>query len=62
MSTPSALDPQPSAVRQLARELVDRIFAVYNAEYIERCLREEPKSMLALAGRLRSALDADKKE
>jgi hypothetical protein len=49
-------------VHQLARELVDRIFAVYNAEYIERCLREEPKSMLALAGRLRTALDAEKKE
>ena len=50
----------PNPVHQLARELVDRIFAVYNAEYIERCLREEPKSMLALAGRLRTALVAEK--
>ena len=42
---------------ELARELVERIFSVYNPEYIDRCLRDEPKSMLALAARLRDALD-----
>jgi hypothetical protein len=43
-------------VRLAATKVVDRVFAVYNAEYIAKCLRDEPDSLLALVKNLQDAV------
>lgn len=46
-------------VIQLAREVVQRVFAVYREDYIQKCVDHEPSSLLALVKRLENALAAN---
>lgn len=40
----------------LARMIVERVLGVYRDEYIEKCDRDEPDSLLGLVKRLERAL------
>jgi hypothetical protein len=48
MSTEATAD----TVRTLAESVVQRVLSVYREDYIERCVRDEPNSLLALVKRL----------
>jgi hypothetical protein len=39
-------------LREIARLVVDRVLSVYRLDYIERCVKTEPESLLALVKRL----------
>lgn len=53
----SAIDIEISV---LARRVVDRVLSVYRDDYIERCVAQEPDSLLALVKKLQSLLDNEK--
>lgn len=40
-----------------ARRIVERLLKVYRPEYVEKCVREEPDSLLALAKALQADLE-----
>jgi hypothetical protein len=44
-------------MKEAAQKVVDRVFAVYHADYIEKCLRDEPDSLLALVKKLQDAIN-----
>jgi hypothetical protein len=44
------------SVESLASLVVERVLAVYRPEYVERCAREEPNSLLGLVKRLEKKL------
>jgi hypothetical protein len=58
----SISNPSPHAsteLRRLADKIAEAVFSCYNEKYVDKCLREEPESFLALASRLRDADDGD---
>jgi hypothetical protein len=49
-------DNRHDEIERLACLVVERVISVYREDYIERCVRNEPDSLLALVKRLESAL------
>lgn len=49
--TPNIIDARQALIQQ-AQAVVARVFRVYNAEYIQHCLANEPDSLLAIVKRL----------
>lgn len=44
------------AIEVIAQDFVNRFLYVYNPEYIEKCYREQPDSLIGLAKKLEAAL------
>lgn len=49
-------------LREASRRVVERVLSVYNSDYIQKCVQNEPDSLLALVKELESAIAKAKRE
>jgi hypothetical protein len=54
---PDDYEHRSDEIERLAGLVVERVLSVYREDYIERCVRTEPNSLLALVKQLEAAID-----